>query len=108
MRGRRWAHEACLMVLGLVISAAFASPAWADDEERVNPNPTWVYHPGNAVTFDVGLFGGGADLASSKASNGSTIDTISFGSGTEVTIGGMVTPLWIGEYAGFGAGGFAG
>lgn len=107
MRGVWRRHEACLVALGLVISTGIAAPARADDEERVSTVPSWIRHPGNGLTVDLGLFDGGTDIATTKAANGATVGTITFGSGSQVSIGGMVTPLWIGEYAGFGASAFA-
>lgn len=69
---------------------------------------SWLRHPGNALTFDLGFFFGGADLASTIDANGNTVGTLSLGSGVQFTIGGMVTPLWIGDSVGFGLGVFAG
>ena len=78
MRGKGW-HEACLVVLGLLISAGVTRTALA-----------------------------GAELADTQTLNGTTIETLSLGSGLSASIGVMLTPLWFGEHAGFGAGGFAG
>jgi hypothetical protein len=104
-------------------AAAPAAPATDGEAPRAQPRvaprihlpprdeddvPSWVRHPGNALTIDLGAFFGGADLASTEDANGNTIGTISLGSGVLFSIGGMVTPLWIGDAAGFGLGAFAG
>jgi hypothetical protein len=68
----------------------------------------WLRHPGNALTFDLGYFFGGADLAITVDTNGNTVKTLSLGSGVLFTVGGLVTPLWIGDSVGFGVGAFAG
>jgi hypothetical protein len=98
-------------------------PASDDEASRAQPDATpqiqlppqaagahrpWLRHPGNAVTFDLGFFYGGADFASAVDANGNTVGTLSLGSGVLFTIGGIVTPLWIGDSVGFGLGAFAG
>ncbi len=75
------------------------------EEETV---PSWFRHPGTGLTFELGFFLGGADLASAVDTNGNTVGTIGLGSGLLFSIGGIVTPLWIGDSAGFGVGAFAG
>lgn len=111
MRGK--GGHACLVVLGLLISAGVARPALADElpappRDENGAIASWVRHPGNGLTLEVGAFDGGAELADTQTLSGTTIETLSLGSGLSASIGVMLTPLWIGEHAGFGAGGFAG
>jgi hypothetical protein len=67
----------------------------------------WLRHPGSGVMFDFGGFGGGADLATAQLTDG-TNETLSAGGGVFFSIGGLLTPVWIGDAVGFGVGGYAG
>jgi hypothetical protein len=104
---------ACLVVLGMLISAGVARSARADElpappRDENGVFASWFRHPGDGLTLEVGAFDGGAEIADTQTPNGTTIETLNLGSGFSASIGVMLTPLWIGEYAGFGAGGFAG
>jgi hypothetical protein len=76
---------------------------------RDEPQPSWFRHPGNGVTFELGAFFGGEDIITAQLSDGST-RTLSAGQGVALAIGGMWTPLWIGDddHVGFGVGVSAG
>jgi hypothetical protein len=104
-------------------SAAGPPPAAADRESPVPPRrvpmrihvpppsedetPMWLRHPGSGLTFDFGGFGGGTDLVMAQLSDGST-ETLSAGSGVFLSVGGIWTPIWLGDAVGFGVGGYAG
>jgi hypothetical protein len=79
-------------------------PQEGPQEEEVDE---WLRHPGSGVMFDFGGFGGGADLATAQLSDG-TNETLSAGGGVFFSIGGLLTPVWIGDAVGFGLGGYAG
>jgi hypothetical protein len=72
----------------------------------VEVKPRWVRHPGNGLTFDLGVFLGGTDLATATFTDGST-SSLSGGSGLLASVGLMLTPLWVGDGAGFGVDAFA-
>ncbi len=67
----------------------------------------WLRHPGSGLTFDVGGFDGGTDLATAQYTDGSS-DTLSGGTGLFASVGAMWTPLWVGDAVGFGVGGYLG
>jgi len=69
--------------------------------------PLWLRHPGSGLTFDFGGFGGGTDLATAQFSDGSTA-TLSAGGGGFASVGGLWTPLWLGDELGLGVGGYVG
>jgi hypothetical protein len=71
------------------------------------PQPSWFRHPGNGLVFDLGAFFGGEDLVTAQLADGSSM-TLSAGQGVAFSIGGMWTPLWIGDRVGFGVGASAG
>ena len=74
--------------------------------EAAEAQPRWVRHPGNGLMFDLGAFLGGTDLATATFSDGST-SSLSGGSGVLASVGLMLTPLWVGDGAGFGVDAFA-
>ncbi|HEX7507575.1 MAG TPA: hypothetical protein VF550_12430, partial [Polyangia bacterium] len=59
-------------------------------------NPGTGFHIGSGISF------GGDDLVTAYYKNGDR-NTMSAGSGLSLYIGGMVTPFWIDDFAGFGA-----
>jgi hypothetical protein len=69
--------------------------------------PMWLRHPGSGLTFDVGGFDGGTDLATASYSDGSTT-TLSGGTGLFASVGAIWTPIWLGDAVGFGVGGYLG
>lgn len=64
----------------------------------------WGYHPGNGFWLETGFFLGGTDVPPPYG----LTSPVSGGSGTTMTIGLMVTPLWAGDVAGLGLDSFAG
>lgn len=85
---------------GRPLRATYAS------REAGEPKPRWLRHPGNGLMFDFGVFLGGTDLATATFTDGST-STVSGGSGILLSAGLMLTPLWVGDGAGFGLDAFA-
>lgn len=69
--------------------------------------PRWLRHPGSGLTFDLGAFDGGDDLATAGYTDGST-STLSGGTGVFLSVGAIWTPLWLGDAVGFGLGGYLG
>jgi hypothetical protein len=59
--------------------------------------------PGTGLSLFTGFGFGGTDFVKASSSNGDE-QTLSAGQGFILGMGGMVTPLWLGEHAGFGAG----
>ena len=51
-----------------------------------------VAHPGSGLTFDLGAFDGGSDLAKASYTDGST-DTLSGGTGVFASVGAIWTPI---------------
>jgi len=75
---------------------------WPDAEEPARPkqirNPLW------GLVFELGIGGGGDDLVKVSLSDGSD-QTLSAGDGVAVSVGLMVTPLWVGDSLGVGVSG---
>jgi hypothetical protein len=90
---------------GAPLEHPFLPPTYVSREE-VPVQPRWVRHPGNGLMFDFGAFLGGTDLATAMFNDGST-STLSAGSGILLSVGLMLTPLWVGDGAGFGVDAFA-
>jgi hypothetical protein len=100
-----------------VVAAPRAVPARDDDAPRFErprrvdlsgagafeSAPAWVHHPGNSFVFEIGAFFGGTDLVTADLSDGSS-ETLSAGQGLGISLGGMWTPLWAADAAGFGLG----
>jgi len=70
-------------------------------------SPLWLRHPGSGLTFDLGGFDGGSDLATASYTNGD-MSTLSGGTGVFTSVGAIWTPLWVGDAVGFGVGGYLG
>ena len=85
---------------GRPLRATYAS------RQAAEPQPRWLRHPGNGLMFDFGAFMGGTDLATATFTDGST-SSLSGGSGILLSAGLMLTPLWVGDGAGFGLDAFA-
>ncbi len=67
-----------------------------------NEDPIWARHPGNGLALELGGFFGGTALANTYDQNGNTVATLRGGGGVVLGVGGMWTPLWAGDAAGFG------
>jgi len=84
-----------------------ATPRIHVPPSQEDETPLWLRHPGSGLTFDFGGFGGGTDLATAQLSDGTT-ETLSAGGGGFASVGGLWTPLWVGDELGLGLGGYVG
>jgi hypothetical protein len=99
-----------------------ASAQGSDDDERgdaprravpLGPPPRLVQaepsprKPAWGMTVELGIGGGGSDLASVTLSDGSR-QTLSAGSGASISAGLMWTPLWVSDNLGIGVSGTVG
>src|SRR5689334_11166378 len=104
-----------------------AAPMVTDDEDPPEPirrvSPTTSQPPSNygdaqgkplplrnpkwGMMLELGLGGGGDDLVTVRLSNGDK-QTLSAGDGVAISLGIMVTPLWVGDHLGAGIAGTAG
>ena len=78
--------------------AAGPPPGWYrtdDGEDRPIRDPKW------GLILEMGVGGGGDDLVKVSLSDGSS-QTLSAGDGIAISLGVMVTPLWIGDSVGLG------
>lgn len=75
-----------------------SAPQTRPSATRVPPKDP---NPGTGVHLGMGISFGGDDLVTAVYTNGDT-NTLKAGSGLSLYVGGMVTPLWIGDAAGFG------
>jgi hypothetical protein len=99
-------------------STAPAVPPAVDREEPVRrrPNPRGSTHgapegapgssrrPGSGLSFFTGLALGGEEFVKVADDQGQEKATLSSGDGVLLGLGGMVTPWWVNEAVGFGAG----
>jgi hypothetical protein len=87
-------------------------PSSEDDEDPDEPDepdgkPEKVRNPKWGLMLEVGIGGGGDDVAKVYLSNG-THQTLSAGDGAAISLGIMVTPLWVGDRLGVGVSGTVG
>lgn len=90
--------------------------AATDDEEppdrrprAVDPDapPDWVRNPKVGLVLELGMGGGGDQLATATLSNGKR-QTLNAGDAVTLSVGLMITPLWVGDRLGVGVSGTAG